>query len=120
MLDVHAYGRVSTPIRVKTSKDKKKLYTSFLLASHDKKKEAVFIRCVAFDGLATRLNSSFSVGDRIILYGELWADDYKGQKNRFQLKINDFRFVETLAEHKKNMEAHSDKDSTEGGTKDDD
>lgn len=118
MLDVHAYGRVSTPIRVKTSKNKKKLYTSFLLASHENK-ETTFIRCVAFDGLATALESYFSMGDRIILFGELWKDDYKGQKHRFKIKVNDFKFVETLEEHKKNIEAHSDKDSTEGGTEND-
>lgn len=118
MLDVRAFGRISTPIRVKTSKDKKTLYTSFLLASHEKK-ETTFIRCVAFNGLATALHDYFVAGDRIIIYGELQKDEYKGQKNCFQLLVNDFKFVETLAEHTKNKEAHPNEDKVKEEQKND-
>lgn len=106
MLDLYAFGRICTPIQIKTSKDKKTLYTSFLLASH-KRKQTTLIRCVAFNGLATLLHEYFTVGDRIILQGQLSKDDYKDRKYSFQLKIKNFQFVETRADHDKNKKAHS-------------
>ena len=106
MLDIQGYGRIASNIEVKQSKDKKHMYTNFLFASHINK-ETTFIRCVAFDAMATLLQEFFSKGDRIIIKGELISDDYQDKKNRFKIKITDFEFVETMTEHQKNKEKHS-------------
>lgn len=103
MLDVNAYGRIASDITVKESKDKKHLYTNFLLASHYNK-ETTFIRCVAFNGMATLLHEYFSKGDRIILKGKLCSDDYKNSKYVFKIKVDSFEFIEALSEHNKNKE----------------
>lgn len=105
MLNIIGYGRLASDIKIKRSKDQKHLYTTFLLASHDNK-ETTFIRCVAFDGLATLLNNFFSKGDRIIVKGNLISDDYKGNKYVFKIQVSEFEFVETKEEHNKNQEKH--------------
>lgn len=98
MLDVVGYGRIASDISTKKSKNQKRLYTTFLLASHERK-ETTFIRCVAFDGTATLLESYFSKGDRIILKGSLINDNYNGSKYVFKIKVTSFEFVETKREH---------------------
>ena len=105
MLNIQSYGRIASDIVVKRSKDQKHLYTNFLFASH-KGKETTFIRCVAFDALATLLQDFFSKGDRVILKGELVSDDYKGSKFVFKIQVKEFEFVETLTEHNKNKAKH--------------
>lgn len=101
MLNITAYGRIASNITVKKSKNNKHLYTNFLLASHDNKK-TTFIRCVAFDAMATLLNEYFASGDRIILKGILISDDYNGSKYTFKIQVSEFEFVETKTEHDKN------------------
>lgn len=108
MLETIAYGRIASKIEAKQSRDGKHLYTNFLLASHEHGK-TIFIRCCAFDGMATLLTEYFSKGDRILLKGDLISDDYNGSKYRFKLKIHGFEFIETLDEHNKNKEKHKDK-----------
>lgn len=110
MLKIQAYGRISTPIDIKQSKDKKHLYTNFLLASHSKGK-TTFIRCVGFDAMATLLHEYFSIGDRILLNGILIEDRYKeGNIATFKIQIQDFEFIETKEEHNKNKSKHKNKE----------
>lgn len=103
MLDLCAYGRIASDIKIKQTKNKKHLYTNFLLASHNLGK-TTFIRCIAFDGLANLLHEYFISGDRIILKGELVSDDYNGSKFVFKLKVNSFEFVEIKSDHDRNKE----------------
>lgn len=105
MLNIEAYGRIASNIVVKKSKDTKHLYTNFLLASHDKK-QTTFIRCVAFDGMATLLHEYVSNGDRVILSGKLISDDYNGSKYTFKIQVEKFEFIETKSEHEKNAIKH--------------
>ena len=105
MLDVNAYGRIASDIKIKQSKNKKHLYTNFLLASHQNG-QTTFIRCVCFDAMASLLNSYFTKGDRIILKGDLVNDDYDNTKFAFKLKVNNFEFVETKEDHIKNKEKY--------------
>ena len=102
MLNLQAYGRIASDIIVKESKNNKHLYTNFLLASHGSNKETTFIRCVAFDGLATLLHEFFCKGDRVIFKGELISDNYNGNKFVFKMLIKDFEFVETKKDHLNN------------------
>lgn len=108
MLNIEAYGRIASDIPVHGSKDNKHLYANFLLASH-KKKETTFIRCVAFDAMATLLHDYFSSGDRILLKGELISDDYKDTRYVFKIQVTGFEFVETKTEHDKNVAKRSNK-----------
>lgn len=110
MLSLQAYGRVASDIEVKQSKDGKHLYTNFLIASHEKC-ETTYMRCVAFDAMASLLNEFFSKGDRILLKGDLIGDDYKNRKYSFKMKVRDFEFVETLDEHNKNKQRNTRKES---------
>lgn len=109
MLDLHAYGRIASDIEVKQSANGKHLYTNFLLASHNRG-GSTFMRCTAFDAMATLLGEYFCKGDRIALSGELLSDDYNGSKYRFKLKVKEFEFVDTKAEHERNKEKHSPND----------
>lgn len=114
MLEVTGFGRIASDIDLKHSKDGKHLYTNFLFASHrrvNKKQETTFIRCVAFDAMATLLNNFFSKGDRVILKGELISDDYNGSKYVFKLQVKNFEFVETIADHNKNKMNHMSKEA---------
>ena len=106
MLDVNAYGRIATDIKVKQSKNKKHVYANFLLASHQNG-QTTFIRCVCFDAMANLLSNYFTKGDRIILKGDLVSDDYNNIKFVFKLKVNSFEFVETMENHVKNKEKHT-------------
>ena len=120
MLNIDGYGRIASDIPIKRSKDGKHLYTNFLLASHDSKKNTTFIRCVAFDAMSTLLHDLFSKGDRIIIRGDLISDDYHSKKNiyAFEIKVTNFEFVETLVEHKKNKDKHFVKEVTKDGQRD--
>ena len=115
MLQITGYGRVASDIPLKHSKNGKHLYTTFLLASHKNKKETIFIRCVAFDAMATLLHDFFSCGDRIIIKGDLLSDDFNGSKFVFKIKVNEFEFVETLADHSKNKAKHKPKEANSNG-----
>lgn len=110
MLNITGYGRIASDIPIKRSRDGEHMYTTFLLASHRGKKETTFIRCVAFDAMATLLHDFFSKGDRIIVKGDLISDDYKGSKFVFKIKVREFEFVETLKEHDKNKNNHPTKE----------
>lgn len=104
MLNIDGYGRIASDVPLNRSKNGKSLYTNFLLASHNKRKETTFIRCVAFDAMATLLNTFFTKGDRIVISGELVSDDYNSSKNKFafEIKVTGFEFVESSKEHNKN------------------
>lgn len=106
MLNVQASGRIASDVPLNKSQDGKHMYTNFLLASHDRRKETIFIRCVAFDGMATVLHEFYSQGDRIIINGTLIEDNYKNRKYSFKIKVMDCEFIETLAEHEKNKQRH--------------
>lgn len=106
MLRTHSLGRIASDINVKQSKDKKSLYTSFIIASHDRG-NTTYIRCTAFNGLAKLLGEFFSKGDRISLEGDLVEDKYK-DKDTYKIIVRDFEFVETKEEHNKNVEKHKD------------
>lgn len=110
MLNVTAYGRIASDIIVKRSRNGEHLYTSFLLASH-RRKETTFIRCVAFDAMATLLHDFFSKGDRIFIKGDLIDDNYNGSKFVFKIKVQSFEFIETIKEHNKNKKRHSSKEN---------
>lgn len=112
MLDTIAYGRIASNIPLNRSKSGKYMYTTFLLASHKTYKKyntTTFIRCVAFDAMATLLHNYFATGDRVIIKGELISDDYNNtNKNKFsyKIKVKGFEFVENLEEHNLNKAKH--------------
>ena len=112
MLHIHSYGRVATDISVKQSRDKSCLYTNFLIASHNKG-NTTFIRCTAFNGLASLLAEYFSKGDRIYIEGDL-VDDIHKNNHSHKIIVENFEFIETKEEHNKNVEKHKDDNNKTG------
>lgn len=82
------------------------MYINFLLASHRNKHETVFLPCIAFDGLAIAIDTYISVGDRVVLHGNLVKDKYKKQPYSFKLQVSRYEFVETIKDHEKHREKH--------------
>lgn len=106
MVEVTAYGRISSMRRLRHGKDGKHLYINFLLASHQSKTETLFIPCISFDGLAATLDQYLTVGDRVVVHGRLMKDKYGKSPYSFKLKVLSYQFVETLADHEKHFNKH--------------
>ena len=108
-MKVNGLVRITKDLELKYNNDKALL--QFSVAKNDYKKEGHFYNCVAFGKTAELIAQYFSKGSQIMIYGELWNNNYQNKDGvmiyQDKITVREFEFVDNKSQQEPKPEYQS-------------